>query len=304
MKTKAFIYIVLAGLLWGTSGIFVKFLTPYGFKATELSLIRGTISFLSMLAYALVFDRDILKIGTANLIYAALIGITLYGTATLYYSSMQLTSVSTAVVLMYTAPIYVTIVSVAFLGEKTCRLKNISIGMMLVGCALVSGIIGGVKFNTVGIVLGILSGIVYATYNILTKITLKRSANAITLSLYGFFFMALTALITARPSKIIENAKAEPILTIPLMLGLGIFTFVLPYFFYTLSMRDLPAGTASALSIIEPLAATLFSAILFGEIPTLISSVGIVLIVIATYMLGRSENISGNKSVSQECDAV
>lgn len=302
MKTKAFIYIVLAGLLWGTSGIFVKFLTPYGFKATELSLIRGTISFLAMLIYALIFDRNILKIGTPNLIYAALIGITLYGTATLYYSSMQLTSVSTAVVLMYTAPIYVTIVSVAFLGEKTCKLKNASIGMMLVGCALVSGVVGGMKFDTVGIVLGILSGIVYATYNILTKITLKHSANAITLSLYGFLFMALTALITARPSKIIENAKAEPILTIPLMLGLGIFTFVLPYFFYTLSMRDLPAGTASALSIIEPLAATLLSAIVFGEIPSLISSVGIVFIVIATYMLGRSENISVNNSVSHECD--
>ena len=88
MKTKAFLYIVIAGMLWGTSGIFVKFLTPYGFTAPELSLIRGTVSFISMLLYALIFDRDILCIGIKNLIFAVLIGITLYGTATLYYSSI------------------------------------------------------------------------------------------------------------------------------------------------------------------------------------------------------------------------
>lgn len=292
MKTKAFIYIVLAGLLWGTSGIFVKFLTPYGFTAPELSLIRGTISFLSMLAYALIFDREILRISGKNIVFAIFIGITLYGTATLYYSSMQMTSVSTAVVLMYTAPIYVTAFSIAFLGEKTSKLKTASICIMLVGCALVSGIIGGLKFDAVGILLGILSGIVYAAYNVITKIALGRGLNAVTLSLYGFLFMMLTALISARPAKIFEHAAQKPVLTIPLMIGLGIFTFVLPYFFYTLSMRDLPAGTASALSIIEPLAATLFSAIVFREIPGIISSLGIALIVVATYMLGKAENLN------------
>ena len=302
MKTKAFLYIILAGMLWGTSGLFVKFLTPYGFTPPEMSLIRGTVSFLAMLTYTLIFDRSILKISATNLAFALVIGTTLYGTATLYYSSMQLTSVSTAVVLMYTAPIYVSAFSIAFLGEKTSKLKNVSIGIMLVGCALVSGVIGGAEFNTVGIILGILSGIVYAAYNILTKIALKDGLNAITLSLYGFLFMSLVALITARPSSIFENAAKAPGITIPLMLGLGIFTFVLPYFFYTLSMRDLPAGTASALSIIEPLAATVLSAIVFTEIPSVVSSIGIVLIILATYMIGKSEDKANNEAKSNVCN--
>ena len=290
MKTKAFLYIVIAGMLWGTSGIFVKFLTPYGFTAPQLSLIRGTISFVAMLLYALVFDRKILRIGLKHLPFAVLVGITLFGTATLYYSSMQMTSVATAVVLMYTAPVYVTAVSIAFLEERSSKMKLISLGVMLVGCALVSGVIGGLAFDPVGILLGILSGIVYAAYNVITKIALRRGIGAATLSLYGFLFMALTALITARPKSIVENASGEPAVTVPLMLGLGIFTFVLPYLFYTLSMRDLPAGTASALSVIEPLAATVFSAVIFFEIPSAISSVGIILILLATFMLGKAEN--------------
>lgn len=294
MKAKAFIYIVIAGMLWGTSGIFVKFLTPYGFSAPMLSLIRGTVSFLAMLIYVLLADRGLFRISIINLLLALFIGMTLFGTATLYYSSMQMTSVATAVVLMYTAPIYVTAFSICFLGERSSKLKITSIAIMLVGCALVSGVVGGLSFDTVGIIFGVLSGIVYATYNILTKIALKRGLNAITLSLYSFLFMTLSALVIARPADIIKNASAEPAVTIPLMIGIGIFTFVLPYFFYTLSMRDLPAGTASALSIIEPLAATLFSAIIFGELPGIISAIGILLIIIATVLLGKSENNSSS----------
>ncbi len=60
-------------------------------------------------------------------------------------------------------------------------------------------------------------------------------------------------------------------------------------------MRDLPAGTASALSIIEPLAATLFSAVIFGEIPGIISGIGIALIVIATFLLGKAETNCSDK---------
>lgn len=296
MKSKAFLYIVIAGMLWGTSGIFVKFLTPYGFSAPMLSLIRGTVSFIAMLSYVLIADRSILKTSLKNLIFALFIGITLFGTATLYYSSMQMTSVATAVVLMYTAPIYVTAFSIAFLGEKSSGLKITSIGIMLIGCALVSGIVGGLAFDAVGVVLGVLSGIVYATYNVITKIALSRGLNAITLTLYSFLFMMLSALVMARPSEIIENASNDPQITIPLMIGIGICTFVLPYFFYTLSMRELPAGTASALSIIEPLAATLFSAVIFGELPSIISGVGIVLIILATVLLGKSENDAMKKN--------
>ena len=151
-----------------------------------LSLIRGTVSFIAMLSYVLIADRSILKISLKNLIFALFIGITLFGTATLYYSSMQMTSVATAVVLMYTAPIYVTAFSIAFLGEKSSGLKITSIGIMLIGCALVSGIVGGLAFDAVGVVLGVLSGIVYATYNVITKIALSRGLNAITLTLYSF----------------------------------------------------------------------------------------------------------------------
>ena len=85
------------------------------------------------------------------------------------------------------------------------------------------------------------------------------------------------------------------------MIGLGICTFVLPYFLYTLSMRDLPAGTASALSIIEPLAATLFSVIIFKEKLSLTAILGTVLILAATVLLAKDE-LDAEKSKPCEND--
>lgn len=286
---KAFIYIIAAGMLWGTSGIFVHYLSPYGFTPYEMSLVRGVVSFTVMALYALIFDRGLFRARGWQMLFYLGIGVTLFATASCYYSSMQLSSVSTAVVLMYTAPIYVTVISVLFMGEKFSWQKGAAIGVMLIGCCFVSGLIGGFKFDALGIAIGALSGITYAAYNILTKLALARGCSAISATIYGFLFMSLTALIFASPADVFSHAAERAALTVPLLIGLGIFTFVLPYFLYTLSMRDLSAGTASALGIIEPMAACVFSFALLGEKLDVFSVIGILLILGAVFMLSISE---------------
>ena len=87
----------------------------------------------------------------------------------------------------------------------------------------------------------------------------------------------------------LTSAAQKPLLIVPLMIALGVTTFVLPYFLYTLAMRDLPAGTASALSIVEPMAATVFSVVLFHEAMSVASVIGIVLILLAVFLLSRDE---------------
>ena len=288
MKKRAFIYIILAGVLWGTSGIFVHYLEPYGFTSLQMTCIRGSVSFICMLIYNLIRSREMFKIKLKHLLLLAALGASIFGTAFCYFTSMQATSISTAVVLMYTAPIYVMIYSVLFLGEKFSRLKLIAVASMLIGCCLVSGVIGGLKFDTVGILIGVLSGISYAAYNILTKISMKSGCAPESTTLYSFFFMALIASSVAEPAKIITLTAQKPAFLIPMVIGLGVVTFVLPYFFYTSAMKYLPAGTASALGIVEPMAATFFSVIIFREALDIFSFSGIVLILISVFMLSKA----------------
>ena len=288
-KKLSFAFIILAGMCWGTSPIFVHYLAPYGFTSQQMTAVRGTVSFVCMLLYVAILNRELFKTKLKDILLYAIIGASLFGTAFCYYSAMQMTSTSTAVVLMYTAPIYVMLFSVMFFGERFSGGKLVSLIMMLVGCCLVSGIITGLKFDIWGILVGILTSFIYAGYNILTKISMRRKLDPVTVTLYSFFFMSVISLSVCKPAELVANIAKAPIPVLPLCIGLGIVTFVMPYFLFTWSMKYLPAGIASALSVVEPMAATVFSAVLFKEIPDVVSAVGIVLILAAVYLLGRSE---------------
>ena len=289
MKTRAFFLIIVAGVLWGTSGIFVHYLAPYGFSSLQMTAVRGTVSLVSMAIALLILDRRLFLAGWKDVLLFVGSGLGFFGTASCYFAAMQATSVSTAVVLMYTSPVLVMLFSVLFLGERLTRLKMISVVCMLIGCGLVSGIIGGLRFRAVGILLGVLSAIFYSAYNIFTKSALRRGCNAMTVTLYTFFFMALASVAASKPQQIGTYVTKAPFTVILLMIGLGIFTSVLPYFLYTLALRDLPAGTASALSIVEPMAATVFSVLLFREALDAFSLIGILLILLAVFLLSRAE---------------
>ena len=295
MKTKAILYIVIAGVLWGTSGLFSHYLRPYGFSALHMTAVRATVSFLFMAVFVLIRNRKLFRAKPASLPLYAGIGVSVFFTAALYFSAMELTSVSTAVVLMYSSPIYVMLFSVLFLKERFTPLKAVCIGCMLVGCVFVSGVIGGLTFHPVGILLGVLSGIAYAAYNILTKIAMERRHEPLTVNVYSFACMSLVALAVCKPMGIVTNAAKSPAVTVPLLIGLGVVTFIMPYFLFTQAMKELPAGIASTLSIVEPMAATVFSILILHEKPTVFSIIGIVLILLAVFLIGLTERIQEKK---------
>ena len=218
------------------------------------------------------------------------IGVGLFGAAAAYYAAMVLTSESTAVVLMYTSPIYVLIFSVLFFGERLTPLKLLGVAGMLLGCCFVSGIFEGFSGNLAGILLGLLAGVSYGAYNIFTKIALRRNCAPMSTTLYGFAVMAVLAVCTCDPAGIFPKMMQDPAVLIPLSVGLGVVTYVVPYFLYTLALRDLPAGTASALGIIEPMSAALFAFLLLeGNDPSVLSVIGILLILGCVLLLSRPE---------------
>lgn len=305
MKKTGFLFIILAGLCWGTSCIFVHFLSPYGFTATQMTALRGWVALLCLGIYLLLRQRHRFRIRGKELVYFVASGASLFGTASCYYAAMQLTSVSTAAVLLYTAPALVMLYSVFFLGERFSLGKGISLVCMLVGCGLVSGITDGFTFDAVGLVLGILSGVLYAAYNIFSKLEVKKGADPVSATFYCFATISVIALVVAKPTTIPAMVAIEPLTVLLLILGIGIVTFVLPYLLYTIALKEVPAGTASALAITEPMAATLYSVLFLSETLTLPAICGILLILFAVVLLSRGEHpVHRNKHVhvTATCD--
>lgn len=287
MKKYGLLYIILASVLWGTSGIFVHFLSPFGITSSQMTLIRSIVPLICIGTYIFFKNHSLLKTNPKELLLFLGSGASFFGTSIFYFYSMQLTSISTAVVLMYTAPIFVVIFSVLFLGEKLGKSKFIAIAGMIIGCALVSGIIGGIRFNAFGIIIGFLSGLSYASYNILTKIEMKKGINPLKANMYNFLFATLIGCAVSKPDGILPCLMINPAIAVSLAVGMGIVTSILPYFFYTLALREVPAGTASSLGILEPMSATIFSVLIFGENLSLPALAGIILILFSVFLLGR-----------------
>lgn len=289
MKQRSILLVLLAGVLWGTSGIFVHYLAPLGFSSLQMTAMRAGVSAAAMTVYSLLRDRSVFRIRKLELCIFALSAIGLYGTGTCYFLSMQASSISTAVVLMYMAPVYVMIFSVLFFGERINAPKLLSVALMLIGCALVSGIAGGMTVSMTGVSMGIVSGVAYGAYNILTKLSMRMGIPPLKATTWVFMLTALVAIAVCEPVELCKRAAAQPAVSIPLIVGIGVVTFVLPYLCYTVAMKHLDAGTTSALGIIEPMSATLFGVVLFGETLDLWSGTGIALILAAVLLLSRGE---------------
>lgn len=288
MKNKSIFLICLAGILWGTSGLFVNFLAPMGFTTMQMVCMRGTVAAFCMAFYVCIFDRKLFQVTKGELLFSLGSGVAMFGTGAAYYAAIRASSVSTAVILMYTAPVFVMAFSVAFLGEKLTKNKFVAVFFMLVGCALVSGVVGGIKLNFTGVLLGLLSGVAYSAYNIFTKLQMRRNYNPVTSTMYCFIVMAILTLIFANPVDLLKTATENSFLVVPLGVGIGICTSVLPYFLYTISLKYLPVGTASALSIVEPMAATVFSVAILGENLHIPAFIGIIFIIGSVILLSRN----------------
>lgn len=288
MKKLALLQIILAGILWGTSGIFVRLLSPIGLSSQQLTFLRSTVAFIAMALYILICNKDLFKVRIKELLLFSGSGLSFFLTSSFYYYSMQATSISTAVVLMYTAPVFVLIYSVMFLGERLTSTKVIAIVCMIIGSGLVSGIVGDLKFDLLGVSAGLAAGIAYSSYNIFTKVAMKNKCNPFSATLYCFAFAAIIGGLVCGVDEVPVLLLKKLEMGIPLVVGLGIFTCILPYFLYTLALRHIHAGMATALGILEPMSATLFGIILFRE-PMGISTIcGVVLILGAVFILAKS----------------
>ena len=296
MKKSSLWLNILAGLLWGTSGIFSEvLLSPFGFSSLQLTATRGIVSGIAIALFALFFRKEQFKVKAKHLLLYVAVGISLFATAAFYYISIRRASPSTAAVLMNTSPAFVMTVSVIFFKEKLGKSKLFALIAMLIGCMLVSGIdFSGMRYDFWGILSGLAAGVSTSIYYLLSKVEFKFECDPFQATLYHFIAMGTAGLFFLDLPSYTASVATAPLSAIPLLIALGLVTCVIPYFLCTLSMKHLSAGVASALAIIEPMSATVYSAVLtalgiMNETFTVLSVIGIVLILGACVVLERSE---------------
>ena len=124
MKKFSPLLIVTAATLWGTMGLFTRKMTELGFSTLQLVFMRASLTAAILFIYLIVFDREKLKIKLKDIwifILAALISVVLFQHC--YTNAIMAGSISIAATLLYTSPIFVTIISAILFKEKITPIK-------------------------------------------------------------------------------------------------------------------------------------------------------------------------------------
>ena len=284
--------ILLAGCFWGSMGIFVRRLTAYGFSSIQIVAIRVTLAALIFCILLLIRDPAGFRISVKDIpLFLGLgFGSILFFTVC-YFTAITMMPLSTAAILLYTSPIWIMLMSVLFFREKLTGRKLLALALAFAGCVLVSGV-SGEGMTLPGLLVGLGSGIGYGLYSILGTVALRRYS-PYTVTTYTFAFAALGAWLICRPAEMLAKFAAAPDLP-----GLVFFCFltalvtaVIPFLAYTLGLRTVEASRAGILATVEPLVATLIGVAVFSEPLTLLSGLGILLILAAVVLLnGKTES--------------
>ena len=267
MKKKlAVMSVLLAGTLWGCIGFFVRRYEALGLSSMQTAALRITLAAIIFAVFVLIYKPKLYKIKLKDIWCFLGTGVVSVGVFTFcYFKSIELSSLSVAAVLLYTAPAFVMLFSLIFFKEKMTVMKGVALVLAVVGCAMTTGVIGGdINVTVAGLLFGLGSGICYALYSIFSRFALNRGYEPFTITLYTFFFASIFSVVACDIRPVI-GVLTESWESAGFAVLFALVSCVLPYVFYTLGLKYISASTASIIATVEPVVATVIGAWYFGE---------------------------------------
>lgn len=289
MKEKTAPFCVLgAGILWGSMGIFVRHFQAAGLASPEIGTVRTLMGTLITGLYLLLRHRSALKIRLRDLWCFLGTGIgSLFFMNLTYFSAMQHTSLAVAGVLLYTAPIFVMLLSAMLFREQITRKKLLALALAFCGCVLVSGIGTDSRVSLPGLLFGLGAGISYALYSIFGRYAIRRGYGSWTMTFYTFLFCTVLSCLLCDWQTVLPVA-AQPV-ELCWIVMLGLVTAFSPYILYSLGLESMDNGRASILASIEPVVAAVISVVVFREALSLTAALGIALVLAAILILAKKD---------------
>jgi drug/metabolite transporter (DMT)-like permease len=246
-RKKALLMLILAAFLWSTGGLLIKSVDIHPLA------IAGTRSGIACLVVLLLLGRprftwSVPQIGGA-LSYAA--------TVTLFVFATKLTTAANAILLEYTAPVYIALLGSWFLGERTTAADWLMIGACLFGMTLffLDSLAPG---QLIGNICGVLTGLTFAFLAIFLR-KQKDTSNLESILLGN----AIVAVI-GMPFLVLGAPDTKGLLSLA---ALGAVQLGLPYVLYAWAIKRVTALDSILIPIIEPILNPLWVFLLIGERP-------------------------------------
>ena len=286
MKRFVVFFIFLAGVLWGSMGVFVRRFNALGLASMEIVALRAIVTAAVMLCYLGIFHRELLKVRLRDLwcfLGTGICSIVFFNFC--YFKAITITSLSVAAILLYTAPAIVMVLSRILFQEKFTARKVLSLILTFVGCLFVTGVFeeaGAVSGK--GILVGLGAGLGYALYSVFSRYALERGYHSLTITCYTFVIASVASLFFSDIGKVATAAFCSVPMGMFSVL-FGVLCTVAPYLLYTLGLTCMENGKASVIASVEPVTATILGVVLFGEQLTVTGIAGIAFVLAGLFLL-------------------
>ena len=256
---------VITAMMWSLGGIFIKLISWSPFLIAGVrSAISGSIMAMYMAATHTRF-----KLNT----YSLLAGVGLGFSATLFTIANKLTTAANAIVLQYTAPIFILIISALFFKQKLAKQDVLVVCITMAGMVLffLDQLSPG---NMLGNIFGILAGVFLAQMFVMVG----RGGDDDSTRMSGILIAHMITLLIGLPLGIAMTDSVAGI-EILYVIILGVFQLGIPYVLYGIASRDCSPLACSLIGMLEPLLNPVRVAIFIGEMPGPFALAGAVIII-------------------------
>ena len=275
--------ILSAALLWSLAGVFIKFLDLH-----PLSIVFYRSLFASLVFVPFV-QRSQIQVSPA--IVVSVLSYTAAISA--FVAANKLTTAANAIVLQYTAPVFVFLFTRLVWGEKIPRLNGGALVVAMIGVTIIASDSAG-EPEMAGVLLALLSGVLFAVY--MVNLQRTREVHPVYLTWINNLVCALLLLLVVK-SRLALSLDQAIILAVMGAVQLG-----MPYFLFSKGLRTVSLQEASLIALIEPVLNPLWVALIVGEIPSAATLVGggIILLGLGVRylwpLLGKSAEIAHTKA--------
>ncbi|GIO22146.1 EamA family transporter [Oceanobacillus sp. J11TS1] len=273
-KSWAPFLIVIAAMLWGTTGT-TQALAPSSAHPIAIGATRLAVGGLFLLFVVFITGKGNFANWPIKATIIASLSMALY--QPLFFSAVMTTGVAVGtVVAIGSAPILSGLIEWIFIRVRPQRVWWVSTALSIIGCLLLFANQEAVYVDPLGILMALGAGLTFACYTLSSG---KLVENHSSLSAVAVVF-TLSAMMLSPLLFLFDMSWLTSVHGVVVALQLGVMATGIAYLLFAQGLRNVASSTAVTLALIEPLTAALLGVFVLNESLSLLSWVGVLLLML------------------------
>ncbi|MGB6129535.1 MAG: EamA family transporter [Psychrilyobacter sp.] len=273
-----YLLMISSMIIWGSVGIFVRYIDQ---PPEVIVFFRVLIAFiiLGILKFVEKKNTTTSKLSFKEYSLLSISGLFIALNWLFFFRSIKTTTIASATMSYYVAPVLVTLLSVFLLKESINKKTLIAVGLSFSGIILMT-LMGSQKENNFSII-GVGYGLIAAFFYALVTISVKKLKDVPSQKI-SLFQMGISSLIFLPAIKYMKKFDTVSLI---LMIIVGVIHTCIALNLYFEGIKRIKVQHVGVLSYIDPLGAVILGGLFFNEIPGISTVIGGMMILSATYLI-------------------